>query len=703
MSRSSAIAIENSFVNGLVTEASAVNFPENACTETFDCVFDQTGSVSRRRGFNIETNHSLREVDRTERAISTHLWKNVAGDGNISLMVVQIGETLYFYDASTNDPLSSHAIADTVDLTDFLPPAAPSPKTQECQFADGNGILFVFHPTLETFAVEYDSNTETFSETEITLTIRDFEGVDDSLDIDERPTVSVGSMSIAHHYNLLNQGWTATNLAAWDAAKTDMPSNCDVMWQFKNSSDAFDTSTIANQMRGNSPASKGHYVLDLYVKDRQTASGLTMADDDTGYQRCGTGVFFAGRVFYAGLNYVGENAKIFFSQIIERPEQYGQCYQLNDPTSEEAFDLLPSDGGVIQIQEAGSIIKMVSVAGGLAVFCSNGIWVISGSTGLGFTANDYSVRKVSTTSALTASSFVNIGGNPTWWNLEGIYMFSMGAGEGVQIQSLTEKKIRSFYQSIPPSAKRTCTGYFNTITGVVQWLFKNTESGTIEETYEPTHVLCFDINTGAFYPWTIADNVKLHACVVLENLGGAVSIDNVIADNGDNVQSDAGDDVVVYTINNAIVTPSFKYLVSYLDEADDYQFTFAEENDERYLDWYTYDEVGQNYASYFVTGYKIHGDAIRKFQSNYVRVFSLNDVPTQYVFSSIWNFATNTSTGKWSNPQTVTHDTDNYGYVSKRLKIRGHGHALQYYVYSTTGNPFHIVGWSAFESANASI
>ena len=67
-----------------------------------------------------------------------------------------------------------------------------------------------------------------------------------------------------------------------------MPSNADVMWRFKDSSDNFDaTTTSVNRITtGNTPAPKGHFVLSLSDQDRNTASGLTVVTSTTtGFQR----------------------------------------------------------------------------------------------------------------------------------------------------------------------------------------------------------------------------------------------------------------------------------------------------------------------------------------------------------------------------------------------------------------------------------
>src|SRR3990167_4324879 len=601
MPRSIGNILEKNFAKGLITEASGLAWPEGACTATSNCVHKHTGEVQRRLGYDFEINWSVKSISKTEVVINSYLWKDVSGDGNISLLVMQVGSTLYFYDGSTADPLSSHPITDTVGLTTFSPAGAPAPNTQECQFASGNGKLFVVHPYLEAFSVEYDSNTQTFTATQIDIEIRDFEGIEDIHGLTTRTTASLAGVGTAHRYNMLNQGWTATNLTTWDTGRTDLPSNSDVMWRFKNSSDAFDLATIVNVDTGggNSPAPKGHYILNVYDQDRGAVSGLSITAVTTGYQRASTVAFFAGRLFYAGTNYVGFNSKIFFSQIIERDEQFGQCYQTNDPSAENLFDLLPTDGGVIVIQDAGTILKMISIPGGLVVFASNGVWLITGSTGIGFTANDYTQSKISSISALTHTSFVDFAGTPVWWNLEGIYRLKASQGGSFEVESMTEQTIKTFYNDIPPSEKRNARGMYNPVGGSIQWLYRSTEAGSLEDYYIYDRILNLDTRTGGFYEWTIPDtDLEIHGIVVLENRGGAVALEDVTDNSVVTVTANDASNVQVWTIGDSIVIPNYKYIVTYDSTGD--KFTFAEARDTAYGDWDSYG-TAENYESSFIT------------------------------------------------------------------------------------------------------
>lgn len=679
MSRKAAIQVENNFKGGLVTEASGLNFPENACTETQDCVFEFDGSVNRRLGYDYETGFVSKAITRNK-AIVTYLWKNVTGDGDATLLVQQVGDKLYFYDA-VDDTISTGALTTTVNLTAHKTSGSPAVATKECQFADGNGFLFVTHPYCEPLRIEFDSGTDTVTATEIVLEIRDFEGVDDGLDVDERSRGGFDQISGAHLYNLYNQGWNNHFLNIWDnqvPAVQGMPANTDVAFLFKDSLGRFSPGqddhqntpnlSVNNQMRGNSPAPKGHFILTLWNQNRRGKVGAKLAasfNTGTGFQRPSTCCFFSGRLFYAGLNYVKFNSKIYFSQIVERDEQYGQCFQQNDPTSEDAADLLSADGGVISIPEAGTVYKIFTITGGVAVFAANGVWLVTGSTGIGFTAKDFTVTKLSSVNAISSTSFVDVGGFPAWWNYEGIYLLSSD-GNNPKIESLTDQRIKTYYNTIPNACKELARGFFDLKSGIVQWLFRTTD-GNSETDYEYNAILNFNVLTAAFYPWTVpSSTVKLHS---------------------------------IFVPQGATRLGTFKYVVSIAVGATNH-FTFAEANDFSYLDW---SSAGINaaYTSYFISGYKLHGQGIRKFQSNYVRLYSRNDVATAYDIQGVWDFAnTGSGTGRWSVKQRVTHNNSLYDNMSARRKIRGHGLALQFRVSSVAGQPFDLLGWSMLESGN---
>ena len=703
MPRQPSVSVQNNFVNGLVTEATGLNFPENAATETYDCVFNRIGNVERRKGFNFETDYTTQDVDKTNAVFTNYVWKNVSGNGDKVLIVVQVGSTLYFYEAtSTVDPISTGYV-DSLDISTYEIGTLYS-KLYDCQYSDGNGLLFVTNPVCKPFYVSYDILTQTVTGTGIDIMIRDFEGDQaDPYDVDEQPTTTYGSMNVHHTYNLLNQGWTDTNLTDWDTAQTTMPSNADINYLYKNSSNVFDfTSTTAdNVVIGNTAAPKGHYIVDPFSIDRDTVAGLSgTTATSLSEQRFSTSAFFAGRVFYSGINARGYTSKIYFTQIIERDEQYGFCYQANDPTSEDFFDLLSSDGGVINIIEGGVIIKLFSTPQGLLVFATNGIWVITGSQGIGFTANDYTVLKVSSVKAIGADSFVDFNGFPVWWDESGIFTVEYGQN-GIQVKSLSFTKIKDFFELIPSTSKRHAKGAFDPYTGIIQWVYKTESTSEATAKHEYDRVLNYNTITGAFYPWTLPlSPVTINGMLILTPIENFSDLTAVVDSSGNFVVDGSSNQVESYvslvqapfTIDESQL-PKFKYICTYNTAGQD-KLTFAEATDTSYTDWYNFPSGSIDFSSYFTIGYNIKGEGLRKFQANWLNVFNNTDEDIEYTVQSIWDYGRASST-----IQTLSIPAGNT-VTKRRLKIRGNGIVLQFKFASVSGEPFDIIGWSAFDTTN---
>lgn len=739
MARSSAATVENNFVNGFVTEATALNFPEAAATDTDNCVFNVDGSFNRRLGIDFETSYATLSANREGQAMASFLWNNANGSGNNTLVVLQIGLTLYFYEVTSNS-LSSGILATTVDLSAYLTDASvPNPEQIECQFAYGKGYLFVTHPYIDPIYCTFDGTDVTPNA--IAIKVRDLRGIDDGLNTDERPD----TLSDEHKYNLYNQGWAPFEsggsndprnaaalsaealptsylagdpLSTWDSNRTDYPSNADVWWLYKSSYEVFQPKLASAINRGNSPAPKGHYILDAFNMDRSTAVAVTVNTgsgdvsfsipdlplETSGFVRPKCCAFYAGRVWYAGIDADGFSNKIYFSQIVkEDTEDFGACYSLNDPTSEHSFDQLATDGGTVQILDCGSILKMVNLHTNLIIFATNGIWTIAGSTGIGFTPTDMSVNKISSIPNLSATSFVDVGGMPAWWTADGIYIVNQSNQVGgVTVTSLTEKKIKRFYtDNIPSACRPYARGYFNPLTKVIQWLYRSTAPESITERYEYDRILCFNTVTQAFYKWSVdISKVSLNGVISIKGTASNIETEVVTDDALVDVTVDGSELVYVFSGSDEVIPGVFKYLVS-RPAGGNSDVTFAEEYDDRLLDFYTVDNEGTDYESYANSGYRLRGEAQKKFQSNYVFVFVDTDDDNVFYFGSIWDYATSGDTGDFGNFQTIdTTGTTGRKYKFRKLKIRGSGLSLQFRIQSRTQEPFKIVGWSTFDTGN---
>src|SRR5260370_3057279 len=512
-------SVQNNFTGGLKTEFTGLNFPENACTQTENCVFIIIGDVLRREGFDYEANAVLNlNIDRTNVAINTYKWNNVGGDGNTQIIVLQVGVTLFFFQ-STNatilNPLSSTKLTSFVNLSSFVSPGTVFNSTIECQFTDGNGYLFVFHTNIDSIFCIFNAGVITAKA--ITIQIRDFAGIPEPGIADNfRPT----TLTAEHKYNLINQGWTQgsawtgtgnannfvltlpcignswtmtissqtntttltngsvikvnipgaaivgannnnQNLSAtvtgvvnnyvtpfntvtiivgtisydcsrtafgfwsggnffqtsneaismslinvgfinsWFSAIGNYPSNSDVCWLYKDSTNLFNpTTTIPNVQQPIGPAPKGSFIINAFIQNRSAVTSISGLTTVTTPLRPTVGTWFQGRLFYAGVNasqqptgdepYYTWTENIYFSQVVTDTSKFGKAYQVNDPTAQNLFDILPTDGGVITIQVAGSIYELFPIQTGIIVRASNGVYYISGVSEVPFSASDYS-------------------------------------------------------------------------------------------------------------------------------------------------------------------------------------------------------------------------------------------------------------------------------------------------------------------------
>lgn len=131
--------------------------------------------------------------------------------------------------------------------------------------------------------------------------------------------------------------------------------------------------------------------------------------------------------------------------------------------------------------------------------------------------------------------------------------------------------------------------------------------------------------------------------------------------------------------------------------------TFAEEFRVDYRDWVRVTGTGNSFDSLFVSGYSVLGEGNKKFQDNFVTV-NYENVPTGACYiQGLWDYSENGDTGRWSMRQSIDNKGGDYRHGFRRLKIRGHGKAMQLRVTNKGDTPFVVNGWSMFITGNATV
>jgi hypothetical protein len=211
----------NSFVQGLITEASPLTFPENASLDEDNFELLRDGSRRRRLGMDFEEGFQIvtTGVDNPEGgevAVNTFNWKNAGGTPDKELLVIQTGQNIRVFDVDI-EPLSSGQIYSTT-----VSEASPS---QPFSFSVIDGTLVC--ATGQANILEISYNGESVSRKNRRIKIRDFFGVSTTIsgrNLREGNNVSFrpSSRSNAHIYNLRNQSWGVPR-SVGDSSEDDSP------------------------------------------------------------------------------------------------------------------------------------------------------------------------------------------------------------------------------------------------------------------------------------------------------------------------------------------------------------------------------------------------------------------------------------------------------------------------------------------------
>jgi len=701
MPRSLGTAIENNFTKGFLTEFSGLNFPENACVDVSNCVFTEFGEVLRRDSVDLEGDLIWRTVTGYSEgdSVVSYSWKSAGQSSDVNFLVFQVGSILHFFKDVKNSSLSDTSTYLTFDLDSYKVAGAPSTKSYPVCLSSGNNKLFIAHRYMQPRYIEFDEGTGTLSTTEISVQIRDFQVLEDGFDNAEEPLVSNNE----HLYNLYNQGWNSSLVAKWKASNYNQePAKTMIPWYFRRPEagngrgnyDFLPANRIHFPILGTSLAPRGQYIYDAFDIDRSTVSGISgLEGKSCGYERPSTSCFMNSRIFFSGISYEGYGGSVYFSNILKDTSNEIFFYQRGDPTSETTYELLSNDGGIIVIPEIDRIVHMISTKAYLLLFCTNGIWAISGSEGVGFTATDYMIEKVSDVPALTSSSIISVEHSPLWWNNDGIYTVSV-ENTGLSVVSLTKSTIQSYYDNIPNASKRYAVPIFNRLTTEVSWFFSSDgDTPTVFDSW-----LSFRASTKAFYKSELTPGTSSVVGVVNTTDRGVPKISEAVLDSLSDVVVDSSSGIVTVEVNGNDNTDAvFTFFLVY--DSDSGSISFANFIPDGVIDWVSDGNIVP-FESYLVTGYRTRGDAIRKFQVQYINVFSRSVENSSCKMSGRWDYAIDEMSNGFTTEQEVCVNNPYRSVTWRKLRLRGTGYTLQLRFRSNGGAPFHLIGWSAQEVSN---
>lgn len=138
---------------------------------------------------------------------------------------------------------------------------------------------------------------------------------------------------------------------------------------------------------------------------------------------------------------------VFFSRLVDSVDDITTCYQTNNPTSPEFNELLPDDGGFIRLVGAGEVLGIEAIANGVLVFCTGGVWLVSGGNSSVFTADAFVVSKLTEEGCVSSDSIVRVQDSVAYVSASGISLVGMSEG-GMSAQSITSGKNEALFDAI---------------------------------------------------------------------------------------------------------------------------------------------------------------------------------------------------------------------------------------------------------------
>lgn len=639
--QASAIEI-NRFITGLVTDANPLTFPDNASLEEENFVLNIDGSRRRRLGMDFEDGFeeietTIADAATTEPAFSSYKWDNAGGDAEKSILVVQIGTEVKFFDLATN-PISENLI--------YTYNVSGADGQQTFSYANVDGILVIVTGQKQPIGFEFTAPS-TITPSLQTLQIRDLFGVEDviSTDLFENVTIRPGSKTDAHIYNLRNMTWAIPRVQSstevvgdpishfFSSSSSKYPSLSDSVIEalYADPADTdnrtverFFAGDLVKNPIGTNLAPMGYFIIDALERgvsrlaveaanrgqypDLGHAITSLPTDSTPGGAICVSE--FAGRVFYSGFS--GEivdgdknsprmSSYVLFSQLVRNVADITKCYQAGDPTSKTEPDIVATDGGFIRINEAYGILALKNVGTSLLVCAKNGVWRIYGGSDYGFDATNYLVERITDHGIVSIDSLVVVDNTIMFWGTDGIYHIHTNEFGAWVADNISYGRIQRLYEMIPIEDKRYTKGSYDTYERKVRWLYYNRIGSDVE-----TKELVLDVNLSAYYlnsikqfegsniPRVIAPFTINPYQVVLNTMDVYVDDEPVLVD-----------DEPVVILTDAVLGSGVRevayVVVTELEPV--VKYTFAIYRDPNWKDWKSHDNIGVDASAFVVTGW----------------------------------------------------------------------------------------------------
>lgn len=509
MARKKTVQNNFNFANGFITESNDITAPEASAKDMLNMHILDDGSMVKRKGIT-SLGTGVGGIDKSGlffHAVKFGRWTNpnhIVSGLPVVTTIARVGRNLLFFNSTDLSYIGFYDISVAL----LAGKTVAQLEASNVSFKEVNGKLIVVSSVTEPAQLDGTRVGTLYNNTTFVINIRDTDGAPDT------QFGRLATLSADHNYNLINQGWINRNVSVLSGSANPItnffnsqgvyPSDSDIVWlgKVQNASTAndigkFDPTWLIKNAFGNTLAPRGSTITNAFNIDRNAV--VAGATNTVISSRPDNIEYFAGRVWYGGTLDLSKGVRLFFSQVIRSDNEKNKCYQDNDPTS-EIPDLLATDGGVIYISNASTILHMLALKGSLLVFTDTGIWELRGIDG--FSADGFSIEKISDLVIASASSVTLVEDLPIFWTKDDIYAGKRESVTGkLLFSSLSDGKIQTVIDTITYRLIQGATSTYDPSTSLITFTFQLTDAfDSTLAGYVGLHniALQFNIKTKAF-------------------------------------------------------------------------------------------------------------------------------------------------------------------------------------------------------------
>lgn len=682
MPQSNQTAEFNTFVGGLVTEASPLTFPENASIDEANFELNRDGSRTRRQGMDYEDgltayplSYSITPIGTP--VVTTFEWKDVAGISSKTFIVCQVHDKAYIIDRADETLKSTSYVKHSVNLCT----TCQIPENASFASVDGKLVIAFDDPSIK--VVSYDSGTDSFSEESVKIKTRDLFGVEDKftyngeeVDLLSPEYINFRPVSVAsednHIYNIRNQGWAVPRLQWTGTLKSDpvtefeidgatnrgLPSNADtpVTSLFQNGTDPterFNDDAQARLEPSKSRAATGHFIIDLLDRGASreaevnrttnTTSGIyTNANPATSPSYItfrtptvslpqdktsgGAKVVaeFAGRVFYAGFsseNTDGDSQSPNLASYVFYSQLVKDSSQITR-CYQEGDPTGPEAPDLLETD--GGFVRVAGAYNIQSMIDVGPSLLVFAENGVWAISGSDTGLFSATNQSVTKISEHGVVSSQSVVLVDGTVMYwSDDAIYHVTANEVGQWSVRELSVNIRE--------YYQNIPSddkaLSQGIFDSYEKKvrwmfytSTESEVQPTE-LVFDLILAAFYPITIGeiDNTGPTPIAPIQVSPFNVSVQDLeVFAAGDEVLSDTDPVVAGYELAGGGFRETAYVTLINQIDSTDTSLIFSTYSDGNFLDWRSYNGTGVDSPAFLLTGYISNGDVHRQKQVPYI-------------------------------------------------------------------------------------